>query len=58
MCEAPELFTVIANFGVPQRRRKAGAGGAIAPCLLILLKRGGGEGRLCPLKLILQINFF
>ena len=35
-----------------------GTGGAIAPCLLIFLKRGDRGGRLCSLKLALQINFF
>ena len=41
--------------------RGAGSGGQegqVLPCLLICLKRGGRGGRLCSLKLVLQVNFF
>ena len=31
--------------------------GNCPPCLLLFLKRGGRGGRLCSLKLVLQINF-
>ena len=44
--------------GCHQGHRKRGEGGAIAPCLLTFLKRGGRGGRLCSLKLVLQIKIF